>query len=107
MPQASFLSLSPIFVVVDYLKERFHWPGVTREETALSLHALSDKAVNNELIPRDNAGFPVFRYSGIPVFRYSGIPGDGICSENKNVAIWKQDSRKIIMMFFSANNEDI
>ncbi|EFM8840001.1 hypothetical protein OWJ45_003173 [Escherichia coli] len=69
MPQASFLSLSPIFVVVDYLKERFHWPGVTREETALSLHALSDKAVNNELIPRDNAGFPVFRYSGIPVFR--------------------------------------
>ncbi|ENB2778839.1 hypothetical protein [Escherichia coli] len=99
MPQASFLSLSPIFVVIDYLKERFHWPGVTREETALSLHALSDKAVNNELIPRDNAGFPVFRYSG--------IPGDGICSENKNVAIWKQDSRKIIMMFFSANNEDI
>ncbi|WKU83343.1 hypothetical protein [Escherichia albertii] len=71
--------------------------------------------MNNELIPRDNAGFPVFRYSGIPVFRYSGIPvfrysgipGDGICSENKNVAIWKQDSRKIIMMFFSANNEDI
>ncbi|EHW2954669.1 TPA: hypothetical protein M2P76_005040 [Escherichia coli] len=61
MPQASFLSLSPIFVVVDYLKERFHWPGVTREETALSLHAISDKAANNGLIPRDNAGFPVFR----------------------------------------------
>ncbi|WP_171847474.1 hypothetical protein [Escherichia coli] len=50
--------------------------------------------MNNELIPRDNAGFPVFRYSGIPVFRYSGIPGDGICSENKNVAIWKQGKRK-------------
>lgn len=56
-----FLSLSHIFVVVDYLKERFHWPGVTREETALSLHAISDKAANNGLIPRDNAGFPVFR----------------------------------------------